>query len=158
MIRKLGEFTRAEKLDIWEEEMKAYLPYNATSSEIITDLQKFNTFCKEYNSSRDKDWYNGVSLEILSASFYDELIAFYKVSENKTIKEVVELCESIGRAEMYGAMSKGNSKSTLKYLIEILKITNLDFEFDFEKISTEHPFSEEDGWGKTFDFKTFNRK
>ncbi|EZH73427.1 hypothetical protein ATO12_15925 [Aquimarina atlantica] len=158
LFRKLGEFTQAKKLDVWEEEVKAYLPYNETSDETISDLQKFNTFCKEYNSSIDKNWYKGVSLEILEASFYDELIEFYKKPENRTIKKVAELCESIGRAEMYGAMSKGNSKLTLKYSNEILEITGLVSEFDFQKIAKEYPFSKGDGWGKTFNIKTFKRK
>ncbi|MCG8237403.1 hypothetical protein J2Q21_12520 [Tenacibaculum finnmarkense genomovar ulcerans] len=158
LIRKLGEFTKSNKLDIWEEGVKAYLPCYESSDETISKLQEFNKFCKEYKSSRDKDWYKGFSFEILDSAFYEELINFYKTPENKVIKEIVELCENIGCAELYGAMSKGKSKNTLKYLNEIFKITNLTSEFDFKKIAKEHSFSNQDGWGNVFDFKTFERK
>ncbi len=86
------------------------------------------------------------------------MIGFYDSKENKEVIKIINLCVRLGREELYAQMSENNSIYTAETLEEILELTNFENEFYFEKIAKKYSFSEEKGWGKTFDYKTFKRK
>ncbi len=156
-INKLGDFTKAEKLDIWEIETMLYFPDEDTTAQaMIESINKLNIDFAERKKISRNDWYD-YECEILSADFYENLIAFYKNPQNEKVLKIIDLCFELSRDELYGQMSM-DSICTIETLNEIFTIANFQNEFCYEKIARNYPFSEADGWGKTFDFKTFKRK
>ncbi len=160
LINKFGEFTNAKWLDNWEKEMMIYLSYDYLhADEFISEIKQLNDLFKENYKARMRreDTYNH-TFEIFEKQFYTDLVNFYQNPDNKEIITVIELCYELARTEMYTQMSRNNSFDTHERLIDILELTGLEDEFNYQKIAQTHLFSEENGWGKTFDYKTFQRK
>ena len=161
LVAKIGSFTQADKLDIWEAQIQPYYPaFQSSTTDIIEQLNQLNRDFQKQDIQRRDDWYHQASCDVLTENFYQALITFYHspCSNNSNIIKVYDACYEIGTAELYGQMSSGNSQITLDIVQDILTTSHLSHEFNFAKIARQYPFDEERGWGRTFDFQTFQRK
>ena len=135
---KMATLLTSDKLDIWDIEMQAYIMSNkfGTAQEIIS-----------YLKSKD------ISLEVLDEQFYQSLIDFYINMDDET-KEIIGLCETVAGNNLYCGYCE---KSSIEPLVKLLDRTDMWGNFDFYKISKIYPFSNDNQWGKKFNFSDFKR-
>jgi len=160
VLEKYSKFTNSDKLDVWETEIKFYgstIVEFENSKRVIELINKENTKMDNFNNNRGNhsDYYKAISLIIEPEQTYSNLIEFYK-SDTSGVKQIVELCEDIGRDNLYVG-TVNHSQETLRPLMKILDILELHNEFDFKAIAESYPFKIDDGWGKKFEFKTFRK-
>ncbi|MCD8438358.1 hypothetical protein LNI95_11850 [Tenacibaculum dicentrarchi] len=128
IIAKLSEFIYTNNVK-WVTEIQAYLP------------KYFKTTINDN----------------ITEEFYNELINFYKNINYKDIFEIIELCSEIALNHMYGGIID-NSPETIKLTQQILEKTGMINEFDFKKISKNHPMTDNNKWGVNFNYNHFKPK
>lgn len=158
VLAKFSTFTSSDQLDIWETEIQFYgtgiLSFE-NSQRVITAIGKENAKMNELSKMRGAHgaYYKDQSFTIEDPQIYTDLLAFYK-TDTSGIKEVVDLCEAIGRGSLYGAVVN-HSPETVKPVLEIIDRLGMHDAFDFKTIADTYPFKLEDGWGHSFNFNTF---
>lgn len=160
MLEKYSKFTNNDKLDVWETEIKFYgttIVEFENSNRVIEQIYKENAKIDNFNNNRGNhsDYYKDIFLKTEPKQTYSNLIEFYKTDRSGAI-QILELCEDIGRNNLY-AGTVNHSQETLRPLMKILDILELQNEFDFKAIANHYPFKIDDGWGQKFEFKSFRK-
>lgn len=158
VIAKFSTFTSSDQLDIWETEVQFYgtgiLSFE-TGPRVIEAIAKENTKMEELSQMRGSQgaYYKDQVFTPEDNQIYTDLLAFYQ-TDTSGIKEIIDLCETIGRGNLYGAVVN-YSQETLKPALEIIDRLAMHDAFDFKAIADKYPFKQEEGWGEKFEYRSF---
>ncbi|MCD8403908.1 hypothetical protein LNI95_11590 [Tenacibaculum dicentrarchi] len=129
ILEKLSEFTSLKnRLDIWDNEIVAYLP-------------------KYHKTEFNKD---------INEEFYNQLVDFYSNTDYEDFFELLELCLHIATNHLFGGI-KTNSPETSEIVKQIITITEI-YNFDYNKLAEKYSINKNDGWGKEFNYRNFRPK
>ena len=132
LIRKLEEFTELELLDTWEREINEYNPYSILDDHPKNDFNDYIYLNKEDCISFKKFYLKLSSLDL----------------------EMIDNIIEVGRGNIYGGTGSFSSYSLTPTLQVIKKCKDKENLTNAINFAIEYfPFTEENGWGKTFNFK-----
>jgi hypothetical protein len=166
IIDKYAQFTSCRKFDVWLDEVDHYVPGAQgldchlsfinnrfeSADDIIKSLTEINNkYLSSCGTTSHSTWYQGIQLPICRKSVYEDLLVFYNLIEERLAKMLNQTYE-IAIADMYCSTGK-YSESSLRPLLKVIEMS--DYAFDFKEIMGVYPFSEDGGWGHSFEFKTF---
>lgn len=126
-IAKIKEFTEAEDLGLWHEEIKKLTP------EYILNIPYSQ---EKYDLAKDD---------------YEKIYSDYSKLSSDFLK-ILELTAWVGISNIYGGTGS-HSQTTLDYLLDVLQIT-ADLGVSAPNLDTflHYKYSEKKGWGKTFNY------